>query len=376
MFDIKKINALFFIFLCIGFGGVSHADQLYQSDEHDFRLVTVTSGLTRPWSLAFLPNGDMLVTERIGRLRIIKQGILDPRPIEGLPENIYAAGQGGLLDVVLHPDFEENRLVYFSYAAKSQTGAGTEVARAQFIEGELLNRETIFVVAPKTPGQLHYGSRMVFAADGTLFITTGDRYDRMHDAQDPSNHLGAIVRINEDGTVPGDNPFIHHKHNKPEVYSYGHRNVQGITRRPADNSIWAHEHGPRGGDEVNKLRAGANYGWPAITYGIDYSGAIISDQTHAPGMQQPIVYWDPSIAPSGMTFYQGDRFAHWQGDLFVGALAKKHLRRLVMKGDQVIRQEVLLGGFARIRDVRSGPDGYLYILTDENNGKLLRLEPI
>ena len=355
---------------------VSSDQEIHHSDQHDFKLTIVAGGLERPWSLAFLPGGDMLVTERAGRLRIIKNGKLEPEPVIGLPNNIYAAGQGGLLDVALHPDFNKNKLIYLSYAGHGEGGAGTEVARGR-LKGNLLeNVETIFAVEPKTGGTAHYGSRLIFAEDKTLFITTGDRYRYLDEAQDPSNHLGSILRINDDGTIPSNNPFVGRANKKPEIYSYGHRNAQGITMRPSDLSIWSHEHGPRGGDEVNKLQPGANYGWPTITYGIDYSGAIISDQTHAPGMEQPIVYWDPSIAPSGMTFYTGDRFPNWKGDLFIGSLVLTHLRRLEMKADDVVAQEVLLGGIARIRDVRNGPDGFLYILTDDKDGKLLRLEPI
>lgn len=351
------------------------AQEAYISEDHEFKLVEIAENLERPWGMAFLPGGDVLVTERVGRLRLIKQGTLVAKPIQGLPENIYVAGQGGLLDIALHPDYENNQLVYISFAGRDGRIAGTEVARGRFNGVALENVETIFVLDPKTNGKLHYGSRLVFAADGTLFITTGDRYDRLHDAQNPNNHLGTIIRINDDGSIPEDNPFVDHASNKPEIYSYGHRNVQGIALRPSDQSIWSHEHGPRGGDEVNIIQAGINYGWPAITYGIDYSGAIISDKTHAPGMQQPVVYWDPSIAPCGMTFYEGNEFPRWQGDLFVGALVQKHIRRLQMSGDKVVKQEVLLEGFARIRDVRTGPDGYLYILTDEKNGRLIRLEP-
>ena len=351
------------------------AEEIYHSHHHDFKLTQITDGLERPWGLAFVPNGDVLISERVGRLRIIRDGQLDPKPITGLPKNIYVKGQGGLLDVAIHPEFAKNRLVYISYAGRGRGGAGTEVARGRLVGNSLQDTETIFRVSPKTPGAHHYGSRLVFADDGTLFITTGDRYDRLHDAQDPRNHLGSIIRLNDDGTIPSDNPFINHARNQAEIYSYGHRNAQGIAKRPSDQSIWSHEHGPRGGDEVNKLKPGTNYGWPAITYGIDYSGEIISDKTHAPGMEQPVVYWDPSIAPSGMAFYTGTHFPHWEGDLFVGALALQHLRRLEMKGDEVVSQEVLLEGMARIRDVRNGPDGYLYILTDEKNGKLLRLVP-
>ncbi len=372
----KQINSLVVIVLLYVLSTLSSAQENYQSEDYKFKLALIAEKLERPWGLAFLPNGDLLVTERVGRLRIIRQGSLDPKSIEGLPENIYVAGQGGLLDVALHPNYENNQLVYLSYAGGDKGGAGTEVARARFNGTALENIETIFAVHPKTKGKLHYGSRLVFASDGTLFITTGDRYVHLHEAQDASNHLGTVIRINDDGSIPSNNPFVEHATHQAEIYTYGHRNVQGITLRPSDQSIWSHEHGPRGGDEVNKLKSGANYGWPKITYGIDYSGAIISEHTHAPGMEQPIVYWDPSIAPCGMAFYQGEHFKKWQGDLFVGSLAKKHLRRLVMKEDKVVKQELLLEGLARIRDVKNGPDNYLYILTDETNGKLLRLEPI
>jgi glucose/arabinose dehydrogenase len=352
------------------------AEEAIQSSQHNFRIVEMASGLERPWGIAFLPNGDMLVTEKAGRLRIIRDGKLDPQPIDGLPDNIFAEGQGGLLDVQLHPDFEKNKLVYISYAGRDGKLSGTEVARGELSGNRLENVETIFVATPKTSTALHYGSRLVFASDGTLLITLGDKYHRMKDAQNPANHLGSIIRIHSDGSIPEDNPFIgKSKTHKAEVYSYGHRNVQGLAIRPTDQTIWAHEHGPRGGDEVNTIKPGANYGWPAITYGIDYSGAIISDQTHSPGMEQPIVYWDPSIAPCGMTFYDGDAFPNWKGDLFVGALVGQHLRRLEMRGDKVIEEEVLLKGLSRIRDVETGPDGYLYLLTDDFNGKVLRLEP-
>ncbi|MDV7338268.1 PQQ-dependent sugar dehydrogenase [Terasakiella sp. A23] len=367
--------SLFLTFLILSVAN-AQAGQTYHSDKHDFKVVEVASGLDHPWGFAFLPNGDILITERDGpRLRLIKQGRLLPDPVKGLPGHIFTAGQGGLLDVAVDPEFASNQFIYFSFAGQGAGGAGTEVARAQLVDDHLENPEIIFAVSPKTTGSAHYGSRLRFHEDGTLFITVGDRYSRMKQAQNPANHIGSIMRIHPDGTVPADNPFVNKPEYKPEIYSYGHRNPQGLAIRPSDQSIWAHEHGPRGGDEVNKLKPGANYGWPAITYGIDYSGAIISDKTHAPGMEQPIVYWDPSIAPSGMEFYTGDKFPNWKGNLFVGALAKRHLRRLTMKGDQVIEQEVLLNRMARIRDVRTGPDGYLYILTDKSNGQLLKLTP-
>lgn len=357
---------------------VANADDTYRSSAGiEFRLTTVADGLESPWSLAFLPGGDMLVTERdSGDLRLIRDGKLQPGAIQGTPK-VAAQGQGGLLDVAVHPDFASNKFVYLSYAASGEGGRGTEVMRAQLEDGALTTPEVIFRVEPKTSGSAHYGSRLLFAPDGTLFVTLGDRFSFMKQAQNTANHIGTVVRINDDGSVPQDNPFAGDAQARPEIYSYGHRNSQGIALRPGTSEIWQHEHGPRGGDEVNILKAGANYGWPAITYGVDYSGSIISDKTEAPGMEQPVVYWVPSIAPSGMAFYDGDKFPAWRGDLFVGALAGAHLRRLKLDGQKVVEQEPLLEALdERIRDVRSGPDGYLYIVTDDpGDGRVLRLEP-
>ena len=371
------VSVLFLSVVLFGFFHGSHSKDgaLEKSDKHAFRIVTVAKGLDHPWGLAFLPNGDMLVTERSGQLRIIREGKLDPKPVRGLPDNIAASGQGGLLDVVLHPDFGKNRLIYLSYAGRGKGGAGTEVARGRLSGDRLENLEVIFRVSPKTGGTGHYGSRLVFATDGTLFITTGDRR-QMKEAQNPGNHLGTVIRLRDDGSVPPDNPFIGRSDVRPEIFSYGHRNGQGMALQPGGSVIWMHEHGAQGGDEVNILRPGANYGWPAITYGVDYGGGKISDKTSAPGMEQPVVYWDPSIAPSGMAFYDGDRFPEWRGNLFVGALKLAHLRRLELKGDKVVAQEKLLEDLdARIRDVRNGLDGYLYVLTDSSDGRLIRLEP-
>jgi len=341
-----------------------------------FRVTEVATGLANPWSLAFLPGGDMLVTERPGRLRLIRGGRLEKEPIAGAPK-VAARGQGGLLDVVPHPDFAKNQLLYLSYAADGEGGVNTEIMRAKLNGNRLESPEVIFRATPKTPGANHYGSRLVFAADGTLFITLGDRFTYRDQAQNTANHLGKIVRLRDDGGIPDDNPFKGKADAKPEIFSWGHRNIQGMALRPGTSEMWAHEHGPRGGDEVNVLKAGANYGWPKITYGIGYDGAIISDKKELPGMEQPIVYWVPSIAPSGMAFYDGDKFPQWKGDLFVGALAKTHLRRLKLSGARVTEQEVLLGELDhRIRDVRSGPDGFLYVVTDDSsNGRVLRLEP-
>lgn len=369
----KSIILFLFLLCCSSF---SYASDVRQSQQHDFRVQKITDGLNRPWGLAFLPNGDMLVTERVGQLRLIRNNQLVTEPIVGLPEHLFASGQGGLLDVALHPDFDNNQWVYFSYAGRVEGKANTEVARARLNGLVLEDLEIIFRAKPKTSGNLHYGSRLLFLPDGTLLITLGERYSEMDQAQNPDNHLGTIVRLNDDGTVPDDNPFVGGETGAPEVYSYGHRNGQGIALQPETQRVWAHEHGPRGGDEVNIIEAGHNYGWPAITYGIDYSGDIISEETHAAGMEQPVVYWDPSIAPCGMTFYDGALFPEWQGDLFVGSLVQTHLRRLEIKDKEVINQEVLFDDFGRIRDVRTGPDGYIYFLNDAPNGALYRIEPV
>lgn len=356
---------------------ISQAETSLKSGSHKFKVDTVVQGLRNPWGLAFLPNGDILVTEKnTQKLRLIRQGQLQDVSISGLPKNIDSTGQGGLLDITAHPDFKTNKLIYISYSGIDRKGVGTEVARAKFVDNRLENLEVIFKVKPKTQGSAHYGSRLQFAKDGTLFITTGDRYRFLKEAQNPTNHIGSIIRINDDGSVPKDNPFVGHEKFLPEIYSYGHRNAQGLTINPKDQTIWAHEHGPQGGDEVNKLdKPGANYGWPKTTYGVNYGGGIISDLTEAPGVEAPILHWTPSIAPSGMTFYAGDRFPNWRGNLFVGALAGRHVRRIVLEGERVIKQEVLLRGYGRIRDVKTGPDGYIYLLTSSTNGKLLRLEP-
>lgn len=339
-----------------------------------YRAVTVAQGFVHPWGMAFLPDGRMLVTERPGRLRIVTASGQISKPVSGLPE-IAAIGQGGLLDVALHPDFKTNALIYFSFAEPGPGGQGTAVARARLEGLSLLDVTIIFRQQPKLSGGFHFGSRLVFARDGTLYISMGDR-GRMGQAQNRRNHQGTIARVNDDGSIPGDNPFIDHPDALPEIYTYGNRNVQGMALNPWTGIVWAQEHGPKGGDEVNILKAGANYGWPVITYGIDYDGSIISDLTHKKNMEQPVLHWTPSIAPSGMAFYDGKRFPQWRGDLFVGALKDRHLRRIDLDGDKVVGQEILLEELGeRIRDVRAGPDGYLWVLTDARRGKLIRIEP-
>ena len=363
------------------------------SEQATFELVTVVSGLEHPWGMAFMPGGDILVTERPGRLRIIRDGMLEPEPFAGLPP-VYADGQGGLLDVALDPDFASNHVIYLSYAATGDGGLSldhlfgelkgvvrgwsansTHVARATLGDGRLENLEVIFAAAPLAHSNSHFGSRLAFDADGHLFITVGERGqgDR---AQDLADDNGKVLRLHPDGRVPEDNPFVGVPGARPEIFSYGHRNPQGLAIHPKTGVPWLHEHGPQGGDEVDIIRPGVNYGWPVITYGLEYSGAPIGEGTHKEGMAQPIHYWIPSIAPSGMAFYDGDAFPEWRGDLFVGALSGQLLARLELDGDQVVGEEHLLEGtIGRIRDVEVGPDGYVYLLTDESDGGLYRLEP-
>jgi aldose sugar dehydrogenase len=334
----------------------------------------LVDGLENPWSLAFLPDGNMLVTERAGRLRMIQDGKLLAKPIEGLPA-IVARGQGGLLDVVLHPDFNKNRWVYLSYAAPGKGGMGTAVGRGKLQGLRLEQWQTLFSLEPKTSAQQHFGSRLVFDRAGYLYITLGDRGDRDR-AQDLADAAGSVLRLHDDGRVPADNPFVNRKAVRPEIYSYGHRNPQGMALHPTTGALWLHEHGPQGGDEVNIVRAGANYGWPVITYGREYvSGFRIGEGTHKPGMEQPLHYWVPSIAPSGMAFYHGDRYPQWRGNLFVGALKDRLLVRLEFdKAGRVREHRLFKDAVGRIRDVRVGPDGYLYLLTDENPGAIYRIE--
>jgi aldose sugar dehydrogenase len=327
----------------------------------------VAGSLSRPWSLAFLPDGDFLVTLRTGSLlRIEPEG--SKHEIAGLPP-IASAGQGGLLDIILHPDFKNNRIVLFSYSFSSPGGFGTAVARARFEDDKLHNVQDIFRMSDTSSTTHHFGSRIVFEDEQTILFTIGDRGSR-HSAQDLGDERGKVHRIHLDGSVPANNPF------GTSVYTWGHRNAQGLAVQPETGVIWLHEHGPKGGDEVNILTAGANYGWPVITYGEEYRGGEIGEGVSKPGMVQPEIYWSPSIAPSGMTFYTGSRYPGWEGDLFVGALAGTHLRRIEIDGKMITDQEVLLDGkVGRIRDVRTGPDGYLYILTDAANGRLYRLLP-
>ncbi len=346
-----------------------------ESVEAPVRVETVAGGLEHPWGLAFLPDGRMLVTERPGRLRIVgKDGRLS-EPLSGVPR-VYARGQGGLLDVALSPRFQEDRLIYLSFSEQGEGGAGTAVARGRLGPRGLEGTEVVWRQEPKVGGPNHWGSRLVFRPDGTLFVTLGDRFAYRERAQDLSVTLGKIVRINPDGSVPRDNPFAGRGGARAEIWSYGHRNVQSATLHPETKRLWTVEHGARGGDELNHPEPGKNYGWPVITYGVDYSGEKIGEGVSKPGMEQPVYYWDPVIAPSGMTFYTGDAHPGWKGSLFIGSLTPGLLVRLTLSGGKVAREERYLGDLEeRIRDVRQGPDGLIYLLTDNPKGRVLRLAP-
>lgn len=342
-----------------------------------YKVTEIAKGLDHPWSMAFLPDGSMLVTERVGRLRLIKGGSLQHDPIRGVPA-VHTGSQAGLFDIVLHPKFAENSIVYLTYAAGTAAANGTQVARARFDGSALQDLQVIFKAMPLKDTDNHYGGRMAFLADGTFALTIGEGFEYREKAQDLASDLGKIVRLNEDGSVPQDNPFIGQASVRPEIYTWGHRNEQGLSFDSQSGRLYETEHGPRGGDELNIIVPHRNYGWPVITYGMDYSGAYVSPYTQRPGLEQPVIYWTPSIAPSGLAMYHGDKFPAWRGDLFVGALAFKHLRRVHLdERGNVVEQEQLLNDLHwRIRDVRAAPDGYLYVCTDEDDGRVLRLEPI
>jgi aldose sugar dehydrogenase len=338
------------------------------------RVVDVARGLEHPWALAFLPDGRMLVTERPGRLRLVAHGGQVSAPLAGVPE-VLAEGQGGLLDVVLSPHFAQDRLVYLSFSEPGAGGGGTAVGRGRLGERGLEGTQVIWRQQPKVSGANHWGSRLVFRPDGTLFVTLGDRYSHRDRAQDLSVTLGKIIRLNPDGSIPSDNPFVGRDGARPEIWSYGHRNIQSAAL-DASGQLWTVEHGARGGDELNYPQPGRNYGWPVITYGIDYWGGRIGVGTSRPGMEQPVYYWDPVIAPSGAVFYTGDAFPDWRGDLLVGSLRPGRLVRLRITDHRVTLEERYLGDLReRIRDVRQGPDGLIYLLTDHPRGRILKLEP-
>jgi len=356
------------------------------SEKLTYKVVNVVDGLENPWSMVFLPNGDMLVTERVGRIRIVRNDQLLANDVPGLPP-IRVGGQGGLMDIILHPDFEQNNYVYISYSKPNvdESEGTTAVIRARFQNDALVEVEEIFEAKAWTRGRGHYGSRLAFDKDGYLFITVGDRQApprgelETHPAQDLSNHYGTTSRIHDDGRIPQDNPFVDQSGALPEIWSYGHRNAQGMTIDLETGYIWQNEHGPQGGDELNLISRGHNYGWPVIGYGVNYgSGNPIHEMSTKEGMDQPVHYWVPSIATSGLLVYTGDAFPQWKGNLFVGGLAGQQLARLTMDGARVLSEETLVKDIGRIRDIRQGPDGFIYIAIDSRSGgttPIVRLEP-
>ena len=342
----------------------------------DYRLENVAEGLAFPWSMAFLPDGSYLVAERGGTLRRLSRDGTVSDPLQNSPA-AFVEGQGGYFDVILDPDFSNNRTLYLSFAHGNKDANATRVIRAQLGESSLTAVEPIFTAAPTKDTPAHYGGRLLFLPDNTLLLTTGDGFDYREAAQDKFSQLGKTIRINTDGSVPADNPFADGKEGNPKVWSWGHRNPQGLALDSATGAIYLHEHGPKGGDELNEVLPGRNYGWPMVTYGINYSGAYVSPFQTLPNIEPPLKYWVPSIAPSGLAFYGGDAFPEWQGDLFVGALVNKDVRRLDMEAGKVKAEEVLFSEIGeRIRDIRTGPDGFIYILTDSAAGKIIRVVPV
>jgi glucose/arabinose dehydrogenase len=373
--------------LCVAASSAAVAQsEPINSQLHTFRVVTVVDGLVNPWSMAWLPNGDMLVTERPGRLRIVRNGVLSD-PVSGVPA-VRAVGQGGLQDVVVHPDFATNSLIYLSFAKPNADGSQgtTAIVRGRLENDALVDVEEIFEAQPYSERPGHYGARMAFDAEGYLFVSSGERMApttgdlTKHPAQDPSNHHGTILRLNDDGSVPADNPFVGRAGYAPEIWSYGHRNPQGLAFDRETGILWETEHGPQGGDELNQIRPGLNYGWPVITYGMNYRVGTPIGHREQEGMEQPAAFWVPSIAPSGLMIYHGDKFPMWKGNAFAGGLSTQYqqLSRVMLDGTTVTNREPLLQNEMRIRDVREGPDGYIYIATDNSLGNptpIVRLEP-
>lgn len=322
----------------------------------------VVDGLNNPWGMAFLPGGDILVTEKKGEIKIIRNGKLLDEPIDGVPD-VYLRGQGGLMDIELHPQYDQNGWVYLSYSSSEGSGSGgnTTIARFNFDGKRLTNKEILYRATPNTTAGVHFGSRLEFDRDGYLFFSIGDRGNRDVNPQDISRDNGKIYRILDDGSIPDDNPFIDKSGAKGAIYSYGHRNTQGLAMDPSTGKIWSHEHGPRGGDEVNLIQPGRNYGWPIISHGINYDGTVFAEATAKEGMEQPVIYWVPSIAPCGMTFVSGNKYPGWDGDIIIGSLKFGYLIHATVEGNKIISQEKIAEGIGRVRNVEQGPDGYLYV---------------
>jgi glucose/arabinose dehydrogenase len=373
---VRSLHLLLLTLAGCSYSWAQERSLVINADTHAWRLTSLLTGLENPWSLAFLPDGRMLVTEQAGRLRLVESDFrLDPKPIEGLPLSIER-GQGGLFDVVLHPNYAQNGWIYWAYNAPGPGGWGTALARGKLKGHRMTEVQVLFSMQPKTRSSQHFGGRIVFDTAGMLYLTLGDRGDKDR-AQKLDDHAGSVIRLHDDGRVPADNPFAKRAGAFPEKWTLGNRNIQGAALHPKTGELWTHEHGPQGGDELNVMRAGFNYGWPVVTYGVNYGlGTRIGEGHSKPGMVQPLHVWVPSIAPSGMAFVSGSQFPQWQGDLLVGALRGQMLVRLVLNGEKVIREERLLQGRAgRIRDVRMGPDGLIYLLSNGADGALLRLEP-
>lgn len=367
-----KLTAALFVFgASIAFTSHAQAAKTLTTEKAQLSLDTVATGLAHPWGLAFLPDGRMLVTERTGNIRYIaKDGTLSA-PLQGLPE-IVVSGQGGLLDIMLHPNFAETKQIYFSFNEPGENGSSTAVALATLHDDHISDMTIVFSANPKFNSRHHFGGRLVVQDDKYLFITLGDRGQRRDDAQTLDNHHGKVIRLYLDGSIPQDNPYVNNPAVLDDIWSYGHRNIQGAVMHPTSNELWTHEHGPQGGDEINITRATLNYGWPVITYGEEYGGGKIG-QTAKEGLEQPLHYWTPSIAPSGMTFYLADTIPAWKNNLLVGSLRFGQLVRLELDGDKIKHEERILIG-QRIRDVRQGPDGAVYLLTDQQDGHVLRLK--
>jgi glucose/arabinose dehydrogenase len=353
---------------------VVRAQETLKSAKAAYRLVTLSHDLVQPWSIAFLPDGRMLITERPGRLRVFANGRLEPRALSGVPA-VRTGGQAGLLDVCLHPNFAQNRALYLSYISGDSSGTATTVARAELGDGGLGSVKVIFEALPKGQGSLNLGSRIVFDRTGLMYVSVGDRF-QMQRAQDLGDFAGKIVRLKDDGSVPPDNPFVGRPGARPEIFTWGSRNPQGLALHPETGKIWEVEHGPKGGDELNILKAGANYGWPVVTYGVNYDGSKITDNRSLPGMEDALRTWVPSISPCGLAFYTADKFPGWKGSLFTGALSNYALFRIELDGERYRSEErLLVDRLPYIRDVRQGPDGLIYLVTQSDDGGLFRLEP-
>lgn len=344
-----------------------------ESQKQKFGVDTVADGLSNPWGITFLPDGRILVTERKGEIRIIKDGKLLPEKIEGVPE-VFANGQGGLLDITLHPDYENNGWIYFSYAKPGENGGGTTIVRTKLEGNKFTNQEELFSAQPFSSSGAHFGCRIVFDGKGYMFFSSGERGTK-ENAQNLGNHLGKILRLHDDGRVPADNPFVNTEGARPEIWSYGHRNPQGLIYDKQTDKLYDVEHGPKGGDELNLVEKGKNYGWPVITWGIDYDGKPISDIQEKEGMVQPLRYWVPSIAPCGMTMVTSDKFPNWKDNILVGALAHTHVARVELKDGKYVTEEKLLDKIGRVRAVAQSPDGYIYVVT-ETPGMVVKLIPV